>query len=317
MSVINAIVKGCLPDEDSALFYKLWMGLLDYVNRKFSVEPGLGKITSPENTDIHMLLPVRDKLWEDVSVIDEYIVKARLPADEIIILEGWKNAVCGDFILMKHLKKYSVLMTNEIIPLLYGVTGIYSKWDELIQKERLPVVINCALIPFKGRIIYDSLLRGGNVTYGSNYKKRFNEAYRGSKARYGIIESFNNIDHIISRHAADIIRRTRIRDEILVDTYDEDEEISAWHCYLTGKLPFPFEAVCEKQMIRSPLMPEEKVTVIGLAETDDYKEDIAAMIKWQDRKFAVPLVQLRPADPTADFTEAIEDWKYWVSAGHV
>ena len=183
----NNIYAGRLSDEDAGLFYKVWMGLLDYVNQKHQIEPGLGKITSPKNVNIQMLLPVRDKLWKDVSVIDEYIKTSNLSADEIDILEGWKNAVRGDFILMKHLKRYSVLMTTESSPLLYGVIGIYSTWDEMIPKERLPVAINCALMPFKGRIVYDSLLRGGNVTYGSGYKKGFNDAYRSSKGQYGII----------------------------------------------------------------------------------------------------------------------------------
>ena len=315
MPMKNNVITGRLADEDAELFYKLWMGLLNFVNQKHKVKPGLGKLSSPKNVNIQMLMPVRDKLWEDVSIIDEYIETATLSGDEAFILAGWKDAVCGDFILIKHLKKYSVLMTPESTPLLYGVTGIYSTLGEMVPKERLPVSINCALIPFRGRVIYDSMLRGGNVTYGSGYRKGFNDACRTSKEQYGIIESFDKAPEIRARHAADSIRRSRIREDILVDTYDEYEEASAWHCYLTDNLRFPFEAVCEKQIICSPLRSGENVTVTGIADIKDYHGGIAVIVKWQDRKFAVPLEQLKPVDSSAEFAEAIEDWKYWMVAG--
>ena len=309
---------GRLSDEDSALFYKLWMGLLDYVNQVHGVDKSLGKLTSPAGLDIRKLMPIRDKLWSEITAIDEYIFnsKSKLSDEEVAILKGWKKAVSGDFIVMKHLKNYSVLMTNEASPLLYGSIGIMSTWEELIPKGMLPTSVNCTLIPFKGKIINDSFLRGGNICYGSGYKSSFNDAYRTSKALYGIITSFDNLDEILAQHTAGNARRKRILDEILVDTNDEHEQISAWHCYLQDKIIFPFEAICEKQMIRSPLQIGEKVTVTGLAKINDGGEGIAIVINWMGRSFAVPLEQLKPADANADFSEAVEDWKYWMSAGY-
>ncbi len=309
---------GRLSDEDAALFYKLWMGLLDYVNQAYDVDKSLDKLTSPAGLDIRKLMPIRDKLWSENTAIDEYVFnnKGRLSNEEVSILKGWKNAVHGDFIVMKHLKKHSVLMTNDASPLLYGAIGIMSAWEEMIPKDMLPTPVNCALMPFKGEIIYDSFLRGGNIRYGSGYKKSFNDAFCASKALYGIITSFADLDKILTQHTAGNARRKRILDEILVDTYDEHEQISAWHCYLEDKIKFPFEAVCDKQMIRSPLQIGEQVTATGLAKKNDCGEGIVIIINWLDRRFAVPLEQLKPTDTNADFYEAVEDWKYWVTAGH-
>ncbi len=308
---------GRLSDEDAALFYKLWMGLLDYVNQAYDVDKSLEKLTTPAGLDIRKLMPIRDKLWSESTAIDEYVFnnRSRLSDEEISILKGWKKAMCGDFIVMKHLKNYSVLMTNEASPLLYGTIGIMSAWEEMIPKEMLPTPVNCALMPFKGEIIYDSFLRGGNIRYGSSYKKSFSDAYRASKALYGIITSFNNLDEVLAQHTAGNSRRKRILDEILVDTYDKHEQISAWHCYLQDTINFPFEAVCEKQMIRSPLQIGEQVTATDLAKINDCGEGIVIIINWMGRNFAIPLEQLKPADANADFSEAVEDWKYWVSAG--
>ena len=309
------VLMGHLTDKDAELFYKLWMGLLDYVNQRYKIEPSLGRLSSPKNLDIDKLLPVRDRLWEDRRVIDEYVKasKKALSPDEISILEGWKKAICGDFIMMKHLKKYSVMMQPEALPLLYGVIGIYSTWDEMISQERLPVTVECALLPFKGKIIYDSMIRVDSVIFGAGYRKSFNASYRSSKARYGIIEAFDSVEGILAKRASDSIRRKRIQEEVLDEARDDYEEAAAWHAYLRDNTTFPFEAICEKQMICSPLYPDEQATVTGLADMEFCHNGITVIIKWQGRKFAVPLEQLRPVDG-AKFGEAIEDWKFWVSA---
>jgi len=61
----------------------------------------------------------------------------------------------------------------------------------------------------------------------------------------------------------------RISDEIIVDCYDEYEELSGWYCHLEDRLSFPFEAVCEKKSQRSPLKVGEKVVAVGLADIDE------------------------------------------------
>ncbi|OGO92625.1 MAG: hypothetical protein A2Y17_00440 [Clostridiales bacterium GWF2_38_85] len=106
-----------------------------------------------------------------------------------------------------------------------------------------------------------------------------------------------------------------IENEILVDTYNEDEEMSAWHCYLTDTLTFPFGADASKQMLRSPLLSGEKVTVTGLAGMDDCYDGLVVMIQWQGRIFAVLLEQLSLDGDTSEKTrEAVEDWQYWISS---
>ncbi|HBL83538.1 MAG TPA: hypothetical protein DDZ99_01300 [Clostridiales bacterium] len=316
MAVIRNLYAGRLSDEDAELFYKLWMGLLDFVNAKCDIDSSLGRLTSPKGQDIQKLLPLRTKIWEDVGIIDAYIsAEKSLNKDEISILAGWKKAINLDFIVVKHLKNHSVLMTNEKMPLLYGTIGIYSTCDEMIPKERLPVAVNCMLLPFKGKIINDSFLLGGNITFDSGYRKGLNDAYQNSKERYGIINSLDDNDELIAKHAADSARMKCIENEILVDTYNEDEEMSAWHCYLTDTLTFPFGADASKQMLRSPLLSGEKVTVTGLAGMDDCYDGLVVMIQWQGRIFAVLLEQLSLDGDTSEKTrEAVEDWQYWISS---
>ena len=131
-----------LTDEESKLFYKLWMSLLNYVNRKYKIDPELGRLETPANLDIKRLIPIREKLWENVSVIDEYVqTDNNLAEGEKEILLSWKQAVYGEFILLKHVKNYSVFLTSERYPLSFAVTGIISTFDELFPKDRLPTTM--------------------------------------------------------------------------------------------------------------------------------------------------------------------------------
>jgi len=38
-----------LPTEDAALFYRLWLPLLDYVNQKYNVNPEIGQLSDADS----------------------------------------------------------------------------------------------------------------------------------------------------------------------------------------------------------------------------------------------------------------------------
>ena len=50
----------------------------------------------------------------------------------------------------------------------------------------------------------------------------------------------------------DKAREERIRNEIIVDCYNESERFNGWYCYLEEKLKFPFSALC---IATSPVSP--------------------------------------------------------------
>src|SRR5262249_43338341 len=49
--------------------------------------------------------------------------------------------------------------------------------------------IKTTLLPFKDRIVYDSLIRGYNVSFGPGIRRSMNESYKEAKERFGIITS--------------------------------------------------------------------------------------------------------------------------------
>lgn len=104
----------------------------------------------------------------------------------------------------------------------------------------------------------------------------------------------------------------RISEQILVDTYSDEEVVMAWRCYLEDAIKSPFTAICVKKLAISPLKKGEVVEVLGIAPEDEYITDIFVIIEWQGHKLGVPLVQLKPVKSSPKTKQAIEDWRYYM-----
>lgn len=111
-------------------------------------------------------------------------------------------------------------------------------------------------------------------------------------------------------------REFRIRDEAIVDAHGPEEQAIGWYYYLDDQLGFPFTASCIAERSLSPLQIDERVPVVGMADTDDCRVEMFVLIRWQDRTFGVPLAQLLPVDGDADTDEAVADWHYWCARGY-
>jgi len=115
----------------------------------------------------------------------------------------------------------------------------------------------------------------------------------------------------------DAKREERIIMEIVVDAYNEQERAMGWYCYLEDKLKFPFAAKCVGKRQVSPLRPGRRVTVTGMADSDECNSDMFVLIDWDDDdELAVPLAQLLPVKGNAATRQAVEDWHYWVRMGY-
>jgi hypothetical protein len=179
-----------LSHENAKLFYKIWLGLLSYVNEKYSVKPEIGEMKSPAGLDVNKVVAIRNKLWEHKEIIDEYIEKNAdiLIEREINILKSWESHnIGGEFILLKYLKKYSVFLTTDENPKLYGVVGITNSIDEIFPLLRLPLYVEAVFLQFEDKIIYDGFIIPYIVSFGSGYVRSFNDTYREVKEKDGII----------------------------------------------------------------------------------------------------------------------------------
>ncbi len=175
-----------LSQDDVALFYDIFFKLIDYTNDRYQVVPGLEKASGAEDVNPLAITPVRDKLWENDDVINCIVSDNPFcfAKRELLLVAGWKRRVTGNFLIYKHLKKYTVFMGNGA---LYGVVGLASPIEDVFPSFDLPRYSRVTLLPFEGKIIYDSLLYTYNVTFGSGSRRGFNEEYRELKNKDGII----------------------------------------------------------------------------------------------------------------------------------
>ena len=91
----------------------------------------------------------------------------------------------------------------------------------------------------------------------------------------------------------DKTREHRIEMEIVVDAYGTEERAMGWYYYLEDKLEFPFKAKCIRERPISPLKKGEAVDVIAMAPEKECQQDMFVQIRWNGRKFAVSLSQLK------------------------
>ena len=148
-----------LTDEEAEQFYDLWISLLDFVNQKYKLIKELYGMTSPKGLPLKSVAFISSKLWEDKDIIDEFVLSGfkKMDEEEIAIVSSWKRAIHGKFIVDRHLRKGSVLISvdnNEV----YVVKGIYSSWKEILGGYPMPQIVEATLMPFRDVIIHDGIV---------------------------------------------------------------------------------------------------------------------------------------------------------------
>jgi hypothetical protein len=129
-------------------------------------------------------------MWKNPHWIDEFLSDSdsvALPDEERRIVTDWRNHFVYDkFIVVKQLPKYAVFM-DEKETHLFGVYGLTDSIEYSIPGN-LPFVLETILIPFKDKIIYDSLFRYFPIKFGPGARSSFNKGYKEIKQEKGIIE---------------------------------------------------------------------------------------------------------------------------------
>lgn len=179
-----------LTEVQAKLFYDLWIPLLDFVNRKYKLCKDFYGMDSPKGLPLDVVRIISGKLWENTSVIDEYISKnvQNMSEEQISIVRGWKKVVHGKFVVERHLKNGSILVSCDEDGSVYRVRGIYSSWRELLGTLPMPQIVETSLIPFQDVIIHDGIVMPYRVCLGKNMADQARHMYMNAKEQKRIIE---------------------------------------------------------------------------------------------------------------------------------
>lgn len=139
-------------------------------------------MTSPKGLPLQSVRLLSAKLWEDKKVIDEFIMSGykKMNEEETAIVSSWKRVVHGRFIVDRHLRKGSVLISvenNEV----YIVKGIYSSWREMLENYPMPQIVEATLIPFRDTIIHDGIVAPYGMYLGRNMSEQSKQIYLEAK----------------------------------------------------------------------------------------------------------------------------------------
>ena len=175
-----------LDPQDYRLYLETSLQLLYYVGKKENIFPAQTSYKKFLNFHKSEKFDCRQAMYKKPKLLTNYLKEHpdELTAEQVEILTGLKRKIQGDFIIFKYLKKYAVFVhinTNRF----YAVQALGDPFDAFFPD--IPVIINTTILPFKGKIIYDGFLLGGNVHVGRSITADINEAYKNAKGAKQII----------------------------------------------------------------------------------------------------------------------------------
>ncbi len=176
-----------LSGEDADLFFRLMWGLQFYVNQQRQILSEVNSVEDYASLSMEGKAEVRDALWANLDLIGAYVKNNPdgLTAEERGIVQKWERNVSGNFQVYRLLKKHTIFIAEE--EQVYGVLGLYDSLEDIFGGRPLPVMVQAVLLPFKGKIVYDGMLRGYNVHFGKNIRSDFHEEYMAARQNDRIV----------------------------------------------------------------------------------------------------------------------------------
>jgi hypothetical protein len=178
-----------LPQNDADLFYKLMWGLQFFVNQKLRILPEIGSLEDYIALPSQKKVDVRDRLWAKPSIIDDYVSQNPdgLSAEDLAIVKKWKGFISGNFQIVRYLKGHTIFIGEGSN--VYAVLSIVEPFQDVVHGHPTPINVEAVLLPFKGRIVYDGMLKMYQVFWGKNIKAELNDTYMRAKQNGRIIAS--------------------------------------------------------------------------------------------------------------------------------
>lgn len=194
--------ESLLSPVDKDLFYNTYFSLIDYVNRKYGIIRRLNVLEEQDSINPEELNVIASKLWANPKKeIDAYLA-ANHTAKHITnhqeseaeeLLQSWKRRIKGRFVIERYLKQGTIFISitekneNEDaedagnVGDVYLVKGISLGYESMFRNEKLPLMVDATLLPFKNVIITDGLVAPYVVRFIGKLKSAFKDVYLKAK----------------------------------------------------------------------------------------------------------------------------------------
>lgn len=182
-----------MSEQDAELLWKLLRELLVFTNHRQKVVPGIRSLADYYRIADERKLEIRDALWGNIHLIDDFTRTnpAGFSDQELKIVSSWKHCLRGEFYIERYLKGHALFISAGRV---YAVQALHTPFDQMIPRNHLPHQVEAVLLPFRGKIVYDGVLPGYNITFGGGFKQRLRENYLAAKQAGRIIASLDPDD---------------------------------------------------------------------------------------------------------------------------
>ncbi len=152
-----------LSTSEAKEFYQTFYDLLTFVNNKAGVLkrqilPGsLGELKDWQ------VKKISDHLWDNPQLIDDYLAEKGHSPETIEVLTAWRTRFLkSDFLIVEYTPDHAVFLTTmgegeEAKDQLLAVKGLKSPVSDILRRP-LPLNLETVLLPFRGKIVYDTWL---------------------------------------------------------------------------------------------------------------------------------------------------------------
>ncbi len=231
-----------LSEEEYYQYLNIHRGLLHFVAESEGIVNGIS-IDDFNKELLELKFEAREILYENLEYIDQFMAQnpLNLSKEDLEIVDAFRHVKLGQFWVYKFLKKHTIFLDDDYV---YAVLALNDPLEEVLRSSP-PVLIRTALLPFKGKIIYDGMVQGYNMYFGGGIKSSLKDQYEMSKAQYGIITELPISSKISRKKLSDKTRlevymKTQKSLEenwpLIEDLIDEHPKLENTYLRLLGKL---------------------------------------------------------------------------------
>lgn len=173
-----------LPEDDAKRFIDLYTNVLRW-SARHTVDGPL------EGTPMARMTEIRDRLFAAPEVLELYVAQNPddLSNDDLECVAAWRRFVHGRFVVERNLKRHTIFLDSERPATAYAALSLTEEIVDIVPP--LPTIVCAALLPWRGRIVCDGLLRFENVQLGPRLRAELKDVYREAKAR-GVVKSLDD-----------------------------------------------------------------------------------------------------------------------------
>ncbi len=184
-----------LSSEGVERFFRVWIPLLHHVNVRLGLVPPFPATARADALGTNNAIVLRCALWQEGELLDDFVTEnpAGLSSDDLRLVTSWKHRVEGTFFVFRYLKRHTVLLPDGGPGCAYGALGLGTSIEQMLGNA-LPIMVEAVLLPFEGKIVYDSLLNPYTISFGAGIRARLKDDYRDAQERGQLITSLDPSD---------------------------------------------------------------------------------------------------------------------------